>query len=271
MLVALAVAQPPTTEPVYKTWRLLHPWLTELALLFGSLTLAHQVRAAWLPLLWVGAALALHQVAAKLPVRFKKLGVYGRLYYWLAALTASADSLLYISPAALLSTEWWVLTIAISLLFVYVSLALHAGNTPFAGLSPVWDVLARPPRRRLEATLLYPAFLALTLLFIQSFDRSVLTVLLMLEVVAVFSTSLLLRRQDLRYVALAGMLGCLVRLVFYDLSQSGTFTRAIVFILMGLLLLGMNALYARFKARFEPQQGVGEPAPEAPAPADRPA
>jgi uncharacterized membrane protein (DUF373 family) len=101
------------------------------------------------------------------------------------------------------------------------------------------------------------------LLLIQSFDRSVLTVLLMLEVVAVFSTSLLLRRQDLRYVALAGMLGCLVRLVFFDLSRSGTITRAIVFIFMGLLLLGMNALYARFKARFAPEEEEAPTEPEA--------
>ena len=36
----------------------------------------------------------------------------------------------------------------------------------------------------------------------------------MLEVVAVFGTSLLLRRQDLRYLALGGMLGYLLRLVF---------------------------------------------------------
>jgi uncharacterized membrane protein len=63
-------------------------------------------------------------------------------------------------------------------------------------------------------------------------------------------------------VSLAGMLGCLVRLVFFDLSQSGTITRAIVFIFMGLLLLGMNALYARFKARF------GEPAQPEPADVD---
>ncbi|WP_188816354.1 DUF2339 domain-containing protein, partial [Hymenobacter cavernae] len=137
-------------------------------------------------------------------------------------------------------------------LFGYVTLALQAENTPYAGLSPTWDRLARPPRRVLESWLLYPAFLALSLLLVQSFDRSVLTVLLMLEVVAVFSTSLLLRRQDLRYLALAGMLGSLLRLVFFDLSRSGTITRAFVFIFMGLLLLGMNALYARFKARFTP-------------------
>ena len=43
--------------------------------------------------------------------------------------------------------------------------------------------------------------------------------------------------QDLRYLSLAGMLACLVRLVFFDLSRSGTVTRAVVFIFMGLLLL----------------------------------
>jgi uncharacterized membrane protein len=52
----------------------------------------------------------------------------------------------------------------------------------------------------------------------------------------------------------AGMLGCMARLLFFDLRQNGTVTRAVVFILMGLLLLGMNALYARFKTRFEPEE-----------------
>ena len=98
--------------------------------------------------------------------------------------------------------------------------------------------------------MLHPAFLALALLLIQSLDRSVLTVLLMVEVVAMFSPSLLLRRQDLRYLSLTGMLACLERLVFFDLSQSGTITCAVVFIFMCLLLLGMNAVYARFKSRF---------------------
>ena len=82
----------------------------------------------------------------------------------------------------------------------------------------------------------------------------------MLEVVPLFSTSLLLRRQGLRYLSLAGMLACLVRLVFFDLRRSGTITRAAVFIFMGLLLLGMNALYARFKARFAPDELESLPA-----------
>lgn len=250
IVAAIALARPPATAPMYASWRRLHPWLPEAALLFGSLTLAHDVRAQWLPLVWVGAALLIGAATPRLALRFRRLGVYGRLYYWLAAFMASFDCVLYITPGQLLSAEWWALAAAGGLLFGYVGLALRQGNAPFASLAPAWQPLALPGRHKLEAWLLYPAFLALALLLIQSFDRSVLTVLLMLQVVAVFGVSLLLRRQDLRYVSLAGMLGCMARLLFFDLRQSGTVTRAIVFIFMGLLLLGVNALYARYKGRF---------------------
>ena len=260
IVAGVAIARPPATAPVYNSWRLIQPWLPEAALLFGTATLWHNIRTPWLPLVWVSAALALGYGAVQIPVRLRRLGVYGRLYYWLAAGTAGVASLLYLEPSQILTPAWWEITAAVCLLFGYVWQSLANDQIPFAGLSPAWDMLARPPRRVLEAWLLYPAFLALSLLLIQSFDRSVLTVLLMLEVVAIFSTSLLLRRQDLRYLSLAGMLACLVRLVFFDLSRSGTITRAVVFIFMGLLLLGMNALYARFKARFAPEEPEPLPA-----------
>jgi hypothetical protein len=253
VMAALGLTRPPATEPVYASWRRLHPWLPEAALLFGSATVAHDVRTQWLPLVWVVTALALGSAAPRLALRFRRLGLYGRLYYWLAAGTASACCLLYITPSQLLSADWWALTSAVLLLFGYVALALRQGTAPFEQLAPAWNILALPDRRPLETWLLYPAFVALAVLLIQSFDRSVLTVLLMLQVVAVFGGSLALRRQDLRYAALAGMLGCMARLLFFDLRQHGTITRAIVFIFMGLLLLGMNALYARFKSRFEPE------------------
>ena len=261
-LAALAVVPPPAMAPVYASWRRLHPWLPEAALLFGTATLAHHVRTPWLPLLWAATAVALTLAATNIPLRFRRLAAYGHLYYWLAAGTASLACLRYLSPAQLLRPDWWGIATAVALLFGYVAAALQTRRSAQAALSPAWDWLVRPPRRALEAWLLYPAFLAFTLLLVQSFDRSLLTVLLMLEVVAVFSTSLLLRRQDLRYLALAGMLGSLLRLVFFDLSRSGTITRAFVFIFMGLLLLGMNALYARFKARFArdaPEQADAAP------------
>lgn len=263
-LAGLALATPPATAPVYRSWQWLHRWLPEAALLAGTGALFDFVEAPWQPLLWVLAALALSYVGPRLPLRFRRLAVYGRLYYWLAAMAAGGVSLGVVTPAYFLQPGWWALATAVGLLFAYVVLALRHGATEAADWPVGWDWLARPPRRLLEAMLLYPAFGALSLLLVQSFGRSVLTVLLMLEVVAIFSTSLLLRRQDLRYAALGGMLGCLLRLVFFDLRQSNTITRAIVFIFMGLLMLGMNALYARFRARYESEHPA-EPHEAAPA------
>ena len=42
----------------------------------------------------------------------------------------------------------------------------------------------------------------------------------------------------------------LLRLIFFDLARSSTLTRALVFVGVGLLMLGMNSLYNRFKDRF---------------------
>jgi uncharacterized membrane protein len=83
----------------------------------------------------------------------------------------------------------------------------------------------------------------------------VLTVLL-LDVVAIFGASLLRRRHDMRYAALAGMAATLGRLILVDLSQRGTVTRAIVFIFVSLLLLCLHALDARFKTRLIVVGGV---------------
>ncbi len=126
---------------------------------------------------------------------------------------------------------------------------LVAASLSLGGLQP----------EQLVPALLYPAFAALTVLLVQSFDRSILTVLLTLEVFAVFGASLLLRRKDLRYAALGGAVGCIIRLLFFDLSQSNTITRAIVFIFVGLLFLGMSALFARYKDRFQPAAEPTEP------------
>ncbi len=212
--------------------------------------------------MWVVFALIVCAILNQLPLRFRRLGAYGRLYFGLAALAAGAFCLRYLGAEQLMGVERWVVGGTVALLFGYAGLALRVGNAPLADLSPRWAALAQPTRRQLEAALLYPAFAVLALLFIESFDRSVLTVLLMLEVVAVFGTSLLLRRQDMRYVALAGMAATLVRLAVVDLSRSGTVTRAVVFIFVGLLLLGLHALYARFKTRFA---GAGELPAEEPA------
>ncbi|PJJ58874.1 hypothetical protein [Hymenobacter chitinivorans] len=264
VLTGLAWRQPPTTAPVYRSWQLLHPYLPELTVLFLSFTLWDEVPLTWQALLWLVLAFALTLGGRHLPARLRRLQLYGVLFFWLSAFSTTSVALRYLAPGQLLSIRWLTTAGAVALQFAYAALALqsYAPAEPLswpAGLSGLAR-LGQLSSRQLVAALLYPAFGALTVLLVQSFDRSVLTVLLMLEVVALFVSSLLLRRQDFRYASLAGVLICLVRLVFFDLSQRGTITRAVVFILMGLLLLGMNALYARFKDRLAPALATDESA-----------
>jgi uncharacterized membrane protein len=60
-----------------------------------------------------------------------------------------------------------------------------------------------------------------------------------------------LRENQFRYVALAGLGACLVRLVLVDMAEANLALRGVVFIGVGLLMLAMNAIYNRYRTRFE--------------------
>jgi uncharacterized membrane protein len=60
-----------------------------------------------------------------------------------------------------------------------------------------------------------------------------------------------LRENQFRYVALAGLAACLARLVLIDMAEANLALRGVVFIGVGSLMLGMNAIYNRYRARFE--------------------
>jgi hypothetical protein len=263
-LAGFAWQRLPTTEPLYRSTQYLQPILPELALLFSAFTLWREVATEWQSLLWIGAALLLTLGGQQLPYRLRRLQVYGVFFFGAAVLWNSYVALTYIAPGQLLTARWLVAAATVALLFVYAAVAFN--KPPLARDEAYWPAWLAPLAALGQLTLpvlvpalLYPSFVALMVLLVQSFDHSVLTVLLMLEVMAAFISSLMLRRQDLRYASLVGLVACLARLGLYDLKQSGTITRAIVFILMGLLLLAVNALYARFKGRFATATAADEP------------
>ena len=71
------------------------------------------------------------------------------------------------------------------------------------------------------------------------------------EAFAVFVLSAVLRENQFRHVALAGLGVCLVRLVLIDMAEANLALRGLVFIGVGLLMLGMNAIYNRYRVRFQ--------------------
>jgi uncharacterized membrane protein len=82
------------------------------------------------------------------------------------------------------------------------------------------------------------------------FDKAILTLLWVMEAFAVFVLSFIHREQHFRYMALAGLGLCLIRLLGYDLAQSNTLTRAVVFLGVGMIMLLMHSVYNKFKSRF---------------------
>ena len=78
-----------------------------------------------------------------------------------------------------------------------------------------------------------------------------LTLLWATQAFVLFGLSALLRDNQFRYLALVGLGGCLLRLVAVDMRQADLGLRGLVFIGVGLLMLAMNALYNRFRSRFE--------------------
>ena len=91
-----------------------------------------------------------------------------------------------------------------------------------------------------------PFFVAAGFYFIWSFSGPALTALYIIESFAIFVLAIALKEKIFRPFAY-GLIGfCLVRLIFFDMAAADTLERAVVFIIAGAVLLGMNALYNRF-------------------------
>jgi hypothetical protein len=125
----------------------------------------------------------------------------------------------------------------------------QAGIFP-VGLKPLAK-LAEQVGRKPHLWLLYPFFAGVALFLFWRFDRTLLTVLWSAEAFVLFCLSVWLREGQLRYVALAALGACMLRLLLVDMAQSNLGMRGAVFLGVGLLMLGMNAIYARYKTRFE--------------------
>jgi len=94
-------------------------------------------------------------------------------------------------------------------------------------------------------------FAGLALFLFWRFDRSLLTLLWVAEAFAMFVLSAVLRENQFRHVALAGLGLCVGRLILVDLAETHLGVRGLVFVGVGLLMLGMNAIYNRYRARFQ--------------------
>lgn len=237
-----------------RSWRLVHPLFVELLLAGAAVTVVVEMAAQWWAVAWAAIAwLLLSPPAERLLDARARL--YSLLFYWISVV----DMAVVMSTLEVPSRRWFdqpefTSLLAIALQVAYVAwahrrlqLGTVAAPAPLGALGRIAAVLGQ--RRNLYVY--YPLFAGIALFLYWRFDRSLLTLLWAAEAFVVFVLSALLRENQFRYVALAGLAACLARLVLIDMAEANLGLRGVVFIGVGTLMLGMNAIYNRYRTRFE--------------------
>lgn len=236
----------------YKSWIFLHPLFAEFIALFAILTISVEVAKHWHPIIWLACAFGTLIIGNKFTA-LSRMKAYSALFYWASIFQVTFLLGFYHK----LGTHWyerdWLLgSVSIALQFVFLvvfhkfsSLSQVTFPSALAGMNKAvvkmyqhWNLL-----------MFYPLLICVALFFYWTFAKSLLTLLFVLECFTVFVISIALREQHFRYAALIGLFMCIVRLIFFDLARSTTLVKALVFLGVGLLMLGMNILYSKFKER----------------------
>ena len=236
-----------------RAWTVAHPLFVELLLAGVAVTVVVEVASQWWAVAWAGVALLLLSPPAErlLDARAR---LYSLVFYWVSV----ADMAVVMSVLEVPSPDWFeqpefTSLVAIALQVVYV-VAAHR-RLVLAGLETppplrILERLGELVAARRNLFVYYPLFAGVALFLYWRFDRSLLTLLWAAEAFVVFVLSAWLRENQFRYVALAGLGACLGRLVLIDMAEANLAVRGRVFVGVGARMLGMNAIYNRYRARF---------------------
>ncbi|MCU0847146.1 MAG: hypothetical protein MUD12_04595 [Spirochaetes bacterium] len=237
----------------YRSWISLQPLMWELALVFAVLIVLLEVPQQWHPASWVIFASAL-LFAGNMTERLGRFRLYSVFFHWAASFSVAFLS----STGSVPSDRWidqnWVGGCAAVVLqffhVIYFFKKSDLSSAVFPGPLAFLDGIRTLIDRKKNPWIYYPYFASIALFLYWSFDRSVLTLLWVAESFALFILSLAVKENHFRVISQIGLGLCLVRLIFFDLAQSGTLMRAVVFVGVGGMMLVMNALYNKYRDRF---------------------
>lgn len=102
-----------------------------------------------------------------------------------------------------------------------------------------------------NSLLIYPATLSIGCFLYLTFDKGILTFFWILEALGLLILGIALKEKYFRYVSLSLVGLCVIRLMFFDLSNADFLIRALVLLGVGVVLLVMNTLFKKYKDRFE--------------------
>ncbi|MCP9841712.1 hypothetical protein KBY93_13890 [Synechococcus sp. J7-Johnson] len=239
----------------YPGWRRLRSCLLEAVLLNLNLIVLWELSPAARTLAWAGLALLLISRHGR---RFfgSRGGLYAPPISWLGLL----QLVLALRRLRLDGGDWGApdqLLIGLAVLLQIAFVVLQHRQAPRQAKGPAQALALAGPLgllQRLESQRLVaidlPMLVGLALAIYWRFDAGLLTLLWSAQAFLVFCLGTWLRNNPLRHLALAGLGLCLLRLLLIDLARADLGLKGVVFVGVGVLLIGMNALVNRYRDRF---------------------
>lgn len=232
----------------------------ELFLIVATAIILLEVDSYLHPIMWAVGTFACYFIGKK-NSQFDRLILYSYLFYFGSLFHIAFISTTIATPSVLLLDQAWLMgliSVCINTAFMVFahrdrdSFARSQLNLPKAvkGLSGFKGFI-----EKLEVkVLLYPLFTSIGFFLFWSFDKTVLSLLWVIECFVLFLISILMREPQFRIVSMAGIGLIFLRIVFYDLTGRDFFIKAVVFISVGLILIAMNTIYNKYKYRYESKQ-----------------
>ncbi|MFH6995116.1 hypothetical protein [Flavobacterium sp. FlaQc-48] len=192
-----------------------------------SVIMFSQLEHKWLPVFWATTAII------NICLYYKKIGNKKEIsivYYLLANFHLAFISFTYYE-----SKFEFVYLIIFALLALYI----------FIIYKYIEDFKFR------NSIIIYPATFSIGLFLYLSFDKGILTFFWILESLGLLILGIILKEKYFRYVSLSLVGVCVIRLMFFDLSNADFLIRALVLLGVGVVLLVMNTLFKKYKERFD--------------------
>ena len=214
------------------------------------MALALEVSRQYLTVVWAVFAVLLVGVSLSIPLMYNRLYLYSLFLLWnscvyLATVTSSVHF-----PSEV--QFWFIGCSAICIQLFYLLWVMYKNSLKNITLPlalTFFESLVQALGKKKNSWIFYPFFIAVAMFLYWKFGKSVLTLSWMIEVFIVFILGILLQEDRFRTLSLGVLLVCAVRLVFYDLVQTETLTRGIVFLSFGGILLLMHAIHKYFKRK----------------------
>jgi hypothetical protein len=228
--------------------------LVELCLGFITLSILVEMPDMWRSLLWViiATVLFIGSLNFNWP---KKLYVYSWIYF-IASISHMAFTTHALKMPSLFLIERYHLlaycAIALQCFYVYMVYKQQWKIKNALGSAKPISALYR----YLHLTVLLPVFLGIALLFAFNFEKALLTLLWVGLICLYLSIGLLIKSKRSIQIGMMALLFCSIRLIVFDLVQSNLSTRALVFIGVGGLMLGISVLYKKYKYRLAAHEKI---------------